>query len=201
MIRGVVFDFGNVICCFDYGRFLDRLRSWSGLPVDAVREKVFGSGLHRRFERGDIDTAGFHRLVASALGADIPPEAFAEAFMDIFTPVEGTQSILRALKGRYRLGLLSNTNELHFRQCIRPVPVFPLFDAVTLSFEVGALKPEEAIYRDALRKLSLPPEECAYVDDIPEYVEGARAIGMRGIRFQSPEQLRDDLAELGVQAG
>jgi putative hydrolase of the HAD superfamily len=200
VIRGVVFDFGNVICSFEYDRFLERLRGWSGLPVETLREKVFGSGAHRRFERGEIDTAGFHRLVESAIGAEVPPEAFAEAFMDIFTPVEGTHSIIRALKARYRLGLLSNTNELHFQRCIRPVPVFPLFDTVTLSYEVGALKPEAAIYRDALRKLSLPPEECVFIDDIPEYAEGARAVGMRGIRFESPERLRDELGELGVDA-
>ena len=143
----------------------------------------------------------FHRLVASATGSHPPIELFREAFIDIFTPVEGTQAILRALEGRCRLGLLSNTNEWHYRRCIRSVPVFPLFETLTLSFEIGALKPEAAMYRDALRKLSLPPEECVYIDDIPQYVEGAKAVGMRGIRFENPEQLRNDLAELGVSAG
>jgi len=198
LIRGVIFDFGNVICRFEYDRFLDRLRQWSTLPSESLREKIFGSGILRRFECGDIDTAEFHRLVESAIGAKVPEEAFFKAFTDIFTPVEDTQSIIRALKGKKRLGLLSNTNELHFRRCIRTTPVFPLFDSVTLSYEVGALKPEEAIYRDALRKISIPANECVFIDDISAYVEKAKAIGMRGIHFESPQQLRADLAKLGT---
>ena len=198
MIRGVVFDFGNVICRFEYNRFLNKLRQWSALPVETLMEKIFGSGIHLQFERGGTDTAGFHHLVESAIDAKIPAEAFAEAFIDIFTPVEGTQSIIRALKGKKRLGLLSNTNELHFLRCIRPTPVFPLFDSITLSYEVGALKPEEAIYRDALRKLSVHANECVFIDDIPAYVEAAKAIGMRGIHFENPDQLRSDLVKLNV---
>ncbi|MEW6719041.1 MAG: HAD family phosphatase [Thermodesulfobacteriota bacterium] len=198
MIRGIIFDFGNVISSFDTGRFLSRLKRWSGLPVESLRETVYGSGLHSRYERGEVSSEEFHRLVASATGAVVPDETFAEGFADIFTPIEGTGEIVRGLKGKYRLGLLSNTNEWHFQRHIRKVPVFPLFDAVTLSFEVGALKPDPAIYRDALRKLSLPPEECVFIDDIPEYADGAAALGIRGIRFSGPARLREKLAELGV---
>lgn len=198
MIRGIIFDFGNVIHSFDTGRFLARLSGWSGLPVETLREKVYGSGLHSRYERGEVSSAEFRRAVASATGTGVPDETFAEGFADIFTPIEGTGEIIRGLKGKYRLGLLSNTNECHYLRHIRKVPVFALFDAVTLSFEVGALKPEAAIYRDALRKLSLPPEECVFIDDIPEYADGASALGIRGIRFSGPARLREELGELGV---
>ena len=198
VIRAVIFDFGNVICRFDYDRFLDRLRRWSATPVETFNKKIFKSGAHLRYERGEMNTAQFHGLVESATGADVSREEFEDAFSNIFTPVEGTESIIRELKGKKRLGLLSNTNELHFRRCIRPMSVFPLFDSVTLSYEVGALKPEEAIYRDAMRKLSIPARECVYIDDISEYVEGAKALGMSGIRFESAKSFRADLARLGV---
>ncbi len=201
VIRGIISDFGNVLCAFDVGRFLARLHEWSGLPVKTLRDRIYGSGLHSRYERGDLSSQEFLRLVESAAGVDVPPEVFAEGFTDIFTPVEGTQALFRELKGKYRLELLSNTNEWHFLRYIRNVPVFPLFDAVTLSYEVGALKPEPAIYLDALRKLSLPPEECVYIDDVEEYVAGASAVGIRGIRFTNPSRLREDLAKLGVAAG
>jgi putative hydrolase of the HAD superfamily len=131
-------------------------------------------------------------------GAGVPSEEFARGFTDIFTPIESTRALIRGLEGRYRLGLLSNTNELHFRRHIRNEPVFPLFDAVTLSYEIGALKPEPAIYRDALGKLSLPSEECVFIDDIEAYAEGAKAVGIRGIRFTGREKLLSDLAKLGV---
>lgn len=198
MIRGVIFDFGNVICSFDVGKFLARLNAWSGLPVETLREKVYGSGLHSRYERGDVTSEGFRRIVEETTGAGVPSEEFARGFTDIFSPIESTRALIRGLKGKYRLGLLSNTNEIHFRRFIRNEPVFPLFDAVTLSYEVGALKPDPAIYRDALGKLSLPPEECVFIDDVEEYAEGARAVGIRGIRFTGGERLLADLAGLGI---
>jgi len=198
LIRGVIFDFGNVICSFDVEIFLAKLHGWSGLDVETLRDQVYGSRLHSRYERGEISSEEFRDRIVRMTGARVPVEAFEEGFTDIFTPLGDTQALILGLKGKYRLGLLSNTNECHFRRHIRRVPVFPLFDAVTLSFEVGALKPEPPIYRDALRKLSLPPEECVYIDDIVEYAEGARALGIHGIRYTGHAELLRELSGLGV---
>jgi len=198
MIRGVIFDFGNVICSFDVEIFLAKLHEWSGLDVETLRDRIYGSRLHSRYERGEISSERFYREISRLTGARVSAEEFAEGFSDIFTPLESTHGLIRALKGRYRLGLLSNTNEWHFERHIRKVPVFPLFDAVTLSFEVGALKPEPEIYLDALRKLSLPPEACVFIDDIGKYAEGAAALGIRGIRYTGPAELLRELSGLGV---
>ena len=198
MIRGVIFDFGNVICSFDVEIFLAKLHEWSGLDVETLRDRIYGSRLHSRYERGEISSKEFHREVVRRIGVDIPAEDLAARFCDIFTPLESTHGLIRALKGRYRLGLLSNTNEWHFERYIRKVPVFPLFDAVTLSFEVGALKPDPEIYLDALRKLSLPPEACVFIDDIGKYAEGAAALGIRGIRYTGHAELLRELSVLGV---
>jgi len=198
VIRGVIFDFGNVICSFDVEIFLAKLHEWSGLGVETLRDRVYGSRLHSRYERGEISSKEFHGEVVRRIGTDVPVDAFADRFSDIFTPLESTHGLIRALKGKYRLGLLSNTNEWHFLRHIRTVPVFPLFDAVTLSFEVGALKPEPEIYLDALRKLSLPPEECVFIDDIANYAEGAAVVGIRGIQYTGHAELVRELSSLGV---
>ena len=198
LIRGVIFDYGNVISSFDVGKFLQRLCGWSGTGVEELRERIYGSDLHSRYERGDISSEEFHREISRVSGARVPPEEFAEGFTDIFTPLPSTQMLIRSLKGKYRLGLLSNTNEWHFERHIRRVPVYPLFDAVTLSYEVRALKPSPEIYRDALRKLSLPPEACVFIDDIREYADGASALGIRGIRYTGHDDLLRALADLRV---
>ncbi len=198
MIRGVIFDFGNVICSFDVRKFLARLHGWSEIDVERLREMIYVSGLDSRYERGEISSEEFYREVTGRTGARVSAEEFAEGFSDIFTPIPATQALIRSLKGGYRLGLLSNTNELHYRMHIRTVPVFPLFDSVTLSFEVRARKPEPEIYRDALRKLSLPPETCVFIDDVGQYAEGASALGIRGIRYTGHAELLRELSSLGV---
>jgi len=96
------------------------------------------------------------------------------------------------------LGLLSNTNIWDYEEHITRQDVLPLFDSITLSFEVHALKPDKVIYRDALRKLGVSPEEAVYIDDIHEYVAAAEELGMQGIHYRSDAGLRDALGEMQV---
>ncbi len=201
MIRAVVFDFGNVISAFDYRSFFERIFPGRTASPGEMMDLLASSGIHRDYERGAISSDRFYSAAAELLGLSVGKEEFFEAFSGIFTPIETTSSLIRSLKRGYRIGLLSNTNEWHFEHTIRPTPVFGLFDTVTLSFEVGALKPAEAIYRDAVAKLGLPPRECVYIDDIEEYARGAEKTGMSGIRYTSHPQLLRELSERGVRTG
>ena len=200
MIRAVIFDFGNVISAFDPGIFLRNLRPYTDRTVEEMRDLIYGSDLHRSYEAGWITSREFFSETARRCGLGMTEERFADAFTEIFTPIESTARLIADLKGRYRLGLLSNTNAWHYERHIRRVDVFPLFDSVTLSFEVKALKPDEAIYRDALAKLGHPPEECAYIDDVEEYAAGARGIGIHGLRYTGNGELLASLRALGVSA-
>ena len=199
-IEAVIFDFGNVLCTFDNQRILAGLAPLCGLPPETLARRIEGSDLPRAYESGEIGSAAFLAGLSTLCGHAFPEAAFVRAFSEIFTPIEATWRLVRTLKPRYRLGLLSNTNPWHFEHGIRPTAVFPLFDAVTLSYEVGAMKPDPKIYADALAKLALPPEACVFIDDLPGNVEGARAAGMRGIHYTGPEALERELRGLGVQA-
>jgi HAD superfamily hydrolase (TIGR01509 family) len=67
---------------------------------------------------------------------------------------------------------------------------------MTVSAEVGVMKPEARIYQMALDALGVAPAESVFVDDFPENVEGARAVGMQAIHFIQPEQALDELHKL-----
>ena len=79
-----------------------------------------------------------------------------------------------------------------------PGPVLPLFDSVTLFFEVGVLKPDPEIFRDALEKIALPPEAVAFIDDVRENIDAASALGIRGIQYKGHAELLEALAKFGV---
>ena len=198
MIRAVVFDFGNVISAFDNERFLRALLPGAAFGFDALKEAIYGSDLPRRYETGAISSEEFFREASRIGGLSVSREGFFRAFNDIFTPIPSTSALIRDLKKKYRVGLLSNTNEWHYEHYFKGVEVFPLFDSVTLSFAVKEMKPGEKIYRDALDKLDVAPGECAYVDDVEAYAEGARRVGMKGIRYVTHESLLDSLRSLGV---
>jgi putative hydrolase of the HAD superfamily len=188
-----------VICTFDLTLFLRSLSSMTGKSVAALQEILTPlRPLALRYETGLLTTDEFYREAVRQTALDVSRESFARAYNGIFTPIPSTIELIRRLKPLYKLGLLSNTSEWHFEYGIRPVEIFPLFDTVTLSYEVKALKPDEKIYRDALFKLGMDPAECVYIDDIDENATAAGRLGMHAIHYRNPRQLLGALQNLGV---
>jgi putative hydrolase of the HAD superfamily len=199
-IRAVIFDFGRVICDFDIGKFVARAAAHSSLSPQALKETMGQSEAAAvRYETGLISSQEFYRSVCAIASLTMTEQEFVSAYTDIFTPKPATIGLVKRLRGHYRLGLLSNTNEWHFEFGIKPVGLLPFFDAVTLSYEARAMKPDPRIYADMLGKLALPAESCVYIDDIQEYVEGGRRVGLNAIHYTTHERLLDDLKNAGIQ--
>jgi glucose-1-phosphatase len=198
MIKAVIFDFGNVICSFDNDIFLRNLLRYTDMRFEDLKAAIYASDLPVRFETGLISPGEFFREASERGDLSAPWEEFFKAFLEIFTPIPSTFRLIRELKKTYRIGLLSNTNEYHYEHYFKKVEIFPLFDSVTLSFEVKEMKPGERIYRDAVGKLRVLPVECVYIDDIETYAEGARRLGMEGIRYVTHGALLKSLDAAGV---
>lgn len=88
------------------------------------------------------------------------------------------RDVLARLRGRVRLGLLSNAGA-GARRRLEERGVAACFDDVVTSGDVGLAKPDPAIFRLAARRLGVAPEACAFVDDTEGHVLGAREVGMR----------------------
>lgn len=199
MIHAVIFDFGNVICTFDLQQFLMRISPFSKKSLSEL-QGILPSfrDVAIEYETGLITSDHFFEEIRKRSELSIGKQEFIKAYCEIFTPIQTTFDLVRRLKKSYKLGLVSNTSEWHYRYGIRPVAIFPLFDAVTLSFEVKAMKPAHAMYDDILAKLAVDPPECIFIDDIKENVEAAIDLGMHGIHYTSPEVLLGSLHDLNV---
>ena len=194
MIRAVIFDFGNVLYSFRVATFFEQLARRSTCTVAqllALMPDV--SRLAIAYETGLLTSDAFFEQLTAMARIQISRQDFIDSYTAIFTRIDSTATLIRQLKPHYRLGLLSNTNEWHYEHNIRTVDVFPLFDAVTLSFEVRAMKPAPAIYEDMLRKIGSEANTCLYIDDIPEYVEAAKQLGMHAIQYTGHDALIRDL--------
>lgn len=192
--RAVIFDFGNVLCRFDNARFLEGLAALCGKPAQVLGQALYeNSALTQDHEAGRIGSGEFLRGVSALCGTDLPEEEFIRVYTDIFTPIQATFDLIRKLKPRYKLGLLSNTSPWHFEKAIRTTEVFPLFDSVTLSYEVGASKPDPRLFEDALAKLGLMAEECLYIDDLPAFAQAATDHLLHGITYTTPVALMTEL--------
>ncbi len=90
-----------------------------------------------------------------------------------------TVPTLRALRSRgIRIGLLSNIG-IDLRDTLRQQNALDLFDAVVLSYEVGAVKPQPRIFERILAQLRVPPQRALMVGDSWAYDAGGADIGVR----------------------
>ena len=199
-IRSVIFDLGKVLVPFDFQRGYDRIQALCGYPVEEVRRRIGATGLVPRLEAGQVESREFVAQLGAALGVSFEYGQFCEMWSSIFLP--GTlvpESLVMGLKKRYPLVLLSNTNAMHFEMLERTYPILRHFEKRVLSHEVRALKPQPLIYQRAIELAGCRAEECFFTDDILEYVEGARAVGIDAVQFQSADQLKEELARRNLR--
>jgi 2-haloacid dehalogenase len=93
---------------------------------------------------------------------------------------------------------LTNFSREKFPLVQRRFDFFELFAGIVVSGEVGAIKPDPAIYLHLFDRFALAPEGCLFVDDSPINVVGAEAVGLPSIRFTDADSLRKELQARGL---
>ncbi len=204
-IKAVIFDYGNVLARVDKSKFMRRLTDHTDMPYEEISSILYPadsfdsySSITADYESGNISSEEFFQKVKEVCRLDMDIEDFKKAYTDIFHPIGSSIELARQLKPDYKLGLLSNTSEWDFQEEIRKNEAFHLFDTVTLSYEVGAMKPCKEIFDDALQKLKLPPEQCLFIDDIPEYVRAAKGCKLNAITYTGADHLRVFRSDLSM---
>ncbi|MGH9394912.1 MAG: HAD-IA family hydrolase [Terriglobales bacterium] len=177
-VQTIIFDLGNTLVPFS----LAPLRAaWQHCGPEAAQ-------LCAELESGGCSAPRFRARmgILTGLGAQEFDPWWNAIFEDRWLiPPER----IRALGRTHRLGLLSNTNALHFEFLRRTRPLLDEFDFHILSHEVGAIKPEPAIFAAAEAAAGCAPERILYFDDVPEFVAAARRRGWQAVLFTGPGAL------------
>jgi len=191
-IEAVIFDLGGVLIDVHLEPLRRRLER-RGLPdlAEEIRRQPQAALLNS----GRIGPQDFYRWVEQRYALGLTFEEFREAWCSIFSPRPAMEELVRQLAGRVRLGLLSDTDPMHWGHLCRHYRFLELFPRPVLSFQVGAVKPLEVMYQAAAESVGTAAERCFYTDDLPENVEGARRAGMRAVLFESPAQIEQLLKE------
>ncbi|HUO31405.1 MAG TPA: HAD family phosphatase [Bryobacteraceae bacterium] len=199
MIKTVIFDLGKVLIPFDFSRGYRGMEQFCDHPAEEIRRRLRSTDLVNRFETGLIEPRDFVEQLTGLIELRADYDQFCEIWSSIFLHEELVpEAVLEGIAARYRMLVLSNTNAIHYAMVRRQYPLLRHFDDFILSFEVKAMKPQPAIYQEAIARAQCRPEECFFTDDIPEYVEGARQQGIDAVQFESREQLERDLATRGI---
>jgi glucose-1-phosphatase len=96
------------------------------------------------------------------------------------------------LSRHYRLFLFSNTNIIHYQHFAFRVPrvgdIAKLFHYTYYSHQIGLAKPHISSFEHVLAHGKMQANETLFLDDLPENVEGAKAVGMKTMRVEYPNQ-------------
>ncbi|NYI04066.1 HAD family hydrolase [Allostreptomyces psammosilenae] len=186
-------DFGGVLTP-PISQDVDDFCRREGIPGDAFRRAMatvaepFGGDVMAPLDTPLIPEEEWASRVSEALHAEVGQRVDLSDFGERWFAGRRTNqrwlAHLRELRASgVFLGLISNMPPAWDRQWRRMVPPEGLFDAVVLSFQVGARKPDAAIFAAAVERSGLPPERCVLVDDLAANCAGAEAVGWRSVHF------------------
>jgi putative hydrolase of the HAD superfamily len=198
----IYFDLGNVLLYFDHEVGFRQIAQVAGLTPDRIRRALFDEGLLEAVEIGRLSRRESYDAFCKATGTCADAAHLERAGSDVFRLNVSILPVVAKLKDAgYRLGVLSNTCESHWRFVLANFKaVFPhAFEALALSFKLGACKPDERIYRGAAELAGVPPHKIFYCDDIPANVEAACRAGFDAVQYTDTPSLVAELRKRCVR--
>jgi len=200
-IQAITFDLGNVLIDFDHLIAARKIALLAGKTHSEIYNLFFDSVLIRSFEEGKISPEAFFVGVQQRIDLDIPFEQFCLIWNSIFYLSDENKAVyelMKSLRPRYTLSMLSNINELHYAYLKASTPWFDWFHHIFASCDMGVTKPDPRIYLKMLAVLGVEPAQVFYTDDRPEMVAAACALGIKGFVYAGSAQLKKDLVFCGI---
>lgn len=195
-VRAVIFDLGRVLIDVNFSRGLFRHLAGGDDSDDAeLLQQMFADELFVAFSTGRLQPQELHRRIMQKYSIQLDYQGFCQEWCNIFSPLQGMENLLQQVAGKLPVGLLSDTDPLHWQYCLQNFPWLQKISRPTLSFEIGALKPARICYARAADNLATAAENCLFIDDKEENVLGARQAGMQAVRFRDVHQLEAFLKE------
>ncbi len=127
-------------------------------------------------------------------------EAWCRRFGEMIPgAIDGTVDVLASLKARgVPLYALSNWSAETFPPQRQRFGFLSWFDDIVVSGIERVIKPDPRIFRILLERNGIEPETAVYIDDVARNAAAAAGLGIHGIHFRSPDQLRQELALAGL---
>lgn len=202
-IRNIIFDFGGVICDIDidktielFNRFGPGKEEYNTVPQSP--SAAFDE-LVAKYETGLVTSAEFRRTIREYYVSSPDDQAIDDAWNALLIGIpEKRMQLLLNLKNRYRLFLLSNSNEIHNRKFLEDFTkkydfksFDEIFEKVYFSYMIHKRKPDPDIYNFVLSDLEIIPSETLFIDDMKQNVDAAISVGINGYHLQPGLEILD----------
>jgi putative hydrolase of the HAD superfamily len=190
-IRNVVFDLGGVLFEWNPDAILARCYD-DGARRATVKRAVFEHRDWLALDRGTLSEAQAVDSFSRRTG--LPSEdmqALMESVRHSLLPIADSVELLQQLAARaVPLYALSNMARPTFEFLHARYPFWSAFSGMVISWQVGFIKPEAAIFEHLLGSYRLDPAATLFIDDVAANIEAARALGMQALQFRGAADLR-----------
>ena len=202
MIKNIILDVGKVLVEWDPKGAFEKI-GLDEQTAKAVADATINTSIWLESDRG-VWSDG---QILSALCENAPEykEEVKKFWDHIDLAIEQFPYTKEWISGMKKEGLhvyiLSNYGKKTFELTKDTALDFlPLTDGAVFSYTVKQIKPDLEIYETLLNQYQLKPEECVFIDDRMENIEGAKRAGIHGICFETIEQVKEDLKKYNVYA-
>ena len=181
MIKNIIFDFGDIFINLKKSATIDELNK---LGVTNISESMIK--IYHQYEMGKISTEEFVNYFHKEF--NLKKEEIIRCWNAILLDFPKRRlDFLKTLYNskKYRLFLLSNTNDLHISWIKENLgdKVYNefknYFEKFYLSHEINFRKPNINIYEFVLEQNNLNAEETLFIDDTKENTDAAEKIGIK----------------------
>lgn len=200
LIEALISDGGRIIFDFDKPRACELIARSSSYDAMTISQ-IIATQLEKPLECGQIsETAFCNELMHHCKTEGLTVPDVQRIWGNIISPNPAIDPYIEALMAMgMKIGVLSNTNGIHWPY-IMDVPIMAKLQkygaTFSLSYEVGASKPDRRIFDHAIRSLGVEPSRALYLDDIEEYVVAARNLGMRAEQYDCSKDPSSRLEEI-----
>ena len=195
-IRNIIFDLGGVIINVDYFKTEKAFKQLGISDFEKIFSQVQQSKITDNLEVGRISPTEFrenlHQLINNP---NICDEKINAAWNAMILDLPASRlDLLDRLRTKYKIFLLSNTNQIHIDYCIDNLNfelIKSKFDKVYLSHEIHLRKPDVEAYNYVINDAQLQASQTLFIDDTIKNVEGARRAGLNAYHLTASETIND----------
>lgn len=196
-IKCIVFDLGGVIINIDYHLSVKEFSKLGLVDFQNQFSQAKQSGFFDDFEIGKVSAQQFYDFMRNISGnKNISNEQIEVAWNAMLLDIPAERiKLIKLLSQQYKVLLLSNTNEVHFKSfeaqfnLVAGVGIHEIFHKAYLSHEIGRRKPNKSTFEFILNDAKADAEETLFIDDTTIHVEGAESAGIRAYLLSSGEDI------------
>jgi FMN phosphatase YigB (HAD superfamily) len=186
-IENIIFDLGGVILHIDYQLTEKAFKSLGLQDFSKMYTQAAQTGLFDNYEKGYCSTPYFINTLLDFLPPNTSANKVVAAWnaMILDFPVQNLE-LLQKLKSKYRIFLLSNTNDIHLQAVNRALKkvsnennLSGFFEKTYYSFEMGMRKPDAEIFNKVCLENKLDYLKTLFIDDTERHTLGAKEVGLK----------------------